>query len=89
MNPANPPKGYIPGFHDPGTFRQRKKKPISMKLFTLLRDFAISYRAFDDFGQEAYLPLVSDWDLGAAFTSASDPGKTIPSHSFLLLIALN
>lgn len=27
----------------------------------------------DDYGGEAYLPMVSDWDLSAAFLSASDP----------------
>lgn len=31
----------------------------------------------DDYGSEAYLPMVSDWDLSAAFLSASDPGKNL------------
>lgn len=25
------------------------------------------YRVFDDYGQETYLSLLSDWDLDAAF----------------------
>ncbi len=37
------------------------------------REFAISYLAKDDYGQETYLSLLSDWDLDAAFLSASDP----------------
>jgi len=47
----------------------------SLIRFTLFyRDFIINYRVLDDLGGETYLPLVSDWDLSAAFLSASDPG---------------
>ena len=31
------------------------------------REFAISYMAIDDFGEETFLALLSDWDLDAAF----------------------
>jgi hypothetical protein len=31
------------------------------------REFTVCYRAFDDYGQETYLSLLSDWDLDAAF----------------------
>ena len=37
------------------------------------RSFTISYLAKDELGQDVYLPLLSDWDLDAAFLSASDP----------------
>jgi hypothetical protein len=37
------------------------------------RDFTISYLATDDTGEEVYLSLLSDWDLDAAFFSASNP----------------
>lgn len=57
--------------HKSGRGSSKKKS----KLLRFLRDFAISYRACDDFGGQAYLPLVSDWDLSAAFASASEPGK--------------
>lgn len=30
-------------------------------------EFTVSYRAIDDYGQETYLSLLSDWDLDAAF----------------------
>ena len=33
----------------------------------------MSYLAKDDLGQDVYLSLLSDWDLDAAFFSASDP----------------
>ncbi|CAG0913289.1 unnamed protein product [Notodromas monacha] len=36
-------------------------------------DYALSYLAVDDVGEQTYLPLLSDWDLEAAFTSASEP----------------
>jgi len=37
------------------------------------RDFTISYLATDDTGEDVYLSLLSDWDLDAAFFSASNP----------------
>jgi len=37
------------------------------------RDFTISYLATDDTGEDVYLSLLSDWDLDAAFLSASNP----------------
>lgn len=36
-------------------------------------DFTLSYLARDDEGQEIYLSMLSDWDMDAAFQSASDP----------------
>jgi len=36
-------------------------------------DFTISYLATDDTGEDVYLSLLSDWDLDAAFISASNP----------------
>ncbi|KAJ1519973.1 hypothetical protein ONE63_004205 [Megalurothrips usitatus] len=46
---------------------------IIAKAFDLKGDFTVSYRAIDDYGQETYLSLLSDWDLDAAFLSASEP----------------
>ncbi|KAH0628898.1 hypothetical protein JD844_010525 [Phrynosoma platyrhinos] len=37
------------------------------------KNFAISYLGRDKQGQEAYLSLMSDWDLGMAFAGASKP----------------
>ncbi|XP_064632249.1 TBC1 domain family member 25-like isoform X2 [Lineus longissimus] len=36
-------------------------------------NFTISYLSKDDHGREVYTSLLSDWDLDAAFLSASDP----------------
>ena len=44
-------------------------------VFFSCSDFAINYRVLDDYGGETILPMVSDWDLNAAFLSASNPGK--------------
>ncbi|KAK6623571.1 hypothetical protein RUM43_009423 [Polyplax serrata] len=46
---------------------------IIAKAFDIKGDFAINYRAIDDYAQEALLPLLSDWDLDAAVLSASEP----------------
>ncbi|XP_028923031.1 TBC1 domain family member 25 isoform X1 [Ornithorhynchus anatinus] len=37
------------------------------------KNFGISYQGRDKQGQEAHLPLMSDWDLSTAFASASKP----------------
>ena len=42
--------------------------PLSRK-----KNFGISYLGRDRMGQEAYLSLLSDWDLSTAFTTASKP----------------
>ncbi|XP_058802588.1 TBC1 domain family member 25 isoform X2 [Phymastichus coffea] len=46
---------------------------ILIKAFDIKGEFTISYRAIDDYGAETYLFLLSDWDLDAAFISASEP----------------
>ncbi|XP_063838571.1 uncharacterized protein LOC135087731 isoform X2 [Ostrinia nubilalis] len=43
---------------------------ILIKAFDIKSDFTLSYRSVDDYGQEIYLPLLSDWDLDAAFLKA-------------------
>ncbi|KAK9510435.1 hypothetical protein O3M35_005224 [Rhynocoris fuscipes] len=43
------------------------------KAFDIKGEFNVCYKVFDDYGQETYLPLLSDWDLDAAFLSASEP----------------
>ncbi|CAH0404935.1 unnamed protein product [Chilo suppressalis] len=40
---------------------------ILVKAFDIKSDFTLSYRSIDEYGQEIYLPLLSDWDLDAAF----------------------
>lgn len=40
---------------------------ILAKAFDLKGDFAICYRLYDVSGHEIYMPLLSDWDLDAAF----------------------
>ncbi|XP_050453509.1 TBC1 domain family member 25 isoform X2 [Cataglyphis hispanica] len=46
---------------------------ILIKAFDIKGEFTVSYRAIDDYGSETYLFLLSDWDLDAAFISASEP----------------
>lgn len=56
---------------------------ILIKAFDIKSDFTLSYRTADDYGQEIYLPLLSDWDLDAAFL------KYVSFYfSFLLIIIL-
>lgn len=43
------------------------------RAFDIKGEFTISYLVKDDYGQETYLPLLSDWDLDAAFLSSSEP----------------
>ncbi|XP_063922526.1 TBC1 domain family member 25 isoform X2 [Zophobas morio] len=43
---------------------------ILAKAFDLKGDFAICYRLYDVNGHETYMPLLSDWDLDAAFLKA-------------------
>lgn len=40
---------------------------ILAKAFDLKGEFAICYRVYDVNGHETYMPLLSDWDLDAAF----------------------
>lgn len=44
---------------------------ILAKAFDIKGEFTICYRTFDVYGQETYLPLLSDWDLDAAFLKYS------------------
>ncbi|XP_063236515.1 translation initiation factor IF-2 isoform X3 [Bacillus rossius redtenbacheri] len=46
---------------------------ILAKAFDIKGEFTVCYKAYDDYGQETYLSLLSDWDLDAAFLSASEP----------------
>lgn len=43
---------------------------ILIKAFDIKSEFTLSYRTVDDYGQEIHLPLLSDWDLDAAFLKA-------------------
>ncbi|XP_034826272.1 uncharacterized protein [Maniola hyperantus] len=49
---------------------------ILVKAFDIKSDFTLSYRTVDDYGQEIYLPLLSDWDLDAAFLKAHNIALT-------------
>ncbi|XP_026756919.2 TBC1 domain family member 25 [Galleria mellonella] len=49
---------------------------ILVKAFDIKSDFTLSYRSVDDYGQEIYLPLLSDWDLDAAFLKAHNIALT-------------
>ncbi|CAL8080173.1 unnamed protein product [Calicophoron daubneyi] len=46
---------------------------ILSRCFNIRSDFAVSYLATDDYGEQFYLPLQSDWDLDAAILTSSDP----------------
>lgn len=43
------------------------------RAFDIRGEFTVSYLARDDEGGDAYLGLLSDWDLDAAFLSSSEP----------------
>ncbi|KAL5014536.1 hypothetical protein ScPMuIL_008806 [Solemya velum] len=43
------------------------------RAFGVKSDFTISYLAQDVSGQDVYLSMLSDWDMDAAFQTASDP----------------
>ncbi|XP_075560152.1 TBC1 domain family member 25-like isoform X1 [Dermacentor variabilis] len=43
------------------------------RAFDIQGEFTVSYLARDDEGGDAYLGLLSDWDLDAAFLSSSEP----------------
>ncbi|CAB3377490.1 Hypothetical predicted protein [Cloeon dipterum] len=58
---------------DPQITTYEVLRSILAKAFELRRDFSVSYRVIDDLGQETFLPLLSDWDLDAAFLGACDP----------------
>ncbi|XP_063529314.1 uncharacterized protein LOC134740685 isoform X1 [Cydia strobilella] len=49
---------------------------ILVKAFDIKSDFTLSYRTADDYGQEILLPLLSDWDLDAAFLKAHNIAQT-------------
>ncbi|GBP76685.1 TBC1 domain family member 25 [Eumeta japonica] len=49
---------------------------ILTKAFDIKSDFTLSYRTVDESGQEIYLPLLSDWDLDAAFLKAHNIALT-------------
>ncbi|CAG4944245.1 unnamed protein product [Colias eurytheme] len=49
---------------------------ILVKAFDIKSDFTLSYRTLDDYGLEVYLPLLSDWDLDAAFLKAHNIALT-------------
>jgi hypothetical protein len=40
---------------------------FDITVFFCSREFTVCYRTFDDYGQETYLSLLTDWDLDAAF----------------------
>lgn len=40
---------------------------ILTKAFDIKTDFTISYRLYDMYGNEMHMPLLSDWELDAAF----------------------
>ncbi|KAF8565386.1 TBC1 domain family member [Paragonimus westermani] len=74
---------------DPNITNFRLFLGILSKCFNILSDFTVSYLAADDYGEQFYLPLQSDWDLDAAILTSSDPAlrikvmvkKVSPDHS--------
>nr|XP_018912907.1 PREDICTED: TBC1 domain family member 25 [Bemisia tabaci] len=58
---------------DPAITTFEVLQSILMKAFEMRGGFTVQYSAKDDFGQETYLGLLSDWDLDAAFLNASEP----------------
>ncbi|KAF7257845.1 hypothetical protein EG68_05180 [Paragonimus skrjabini miyazakii] len=74
---------------DPNITNFRLFLGILSKCFNILSDFTVSYLASDDYGEQFYLPLQSDWDLDAAILTSSDPAlrikvmvkKISPDHS--------
>lgn len=66
---------------------------ILLRAFALTgKNFGVSYLGLDWLGREAYLALLSDWDLSTAFATASKPYlrlrvDTRPAEDSLLLEA--
>ncbi|XP_069101136.1 uncharacterized protein [Argopecten irradians] len=58
---------------DPQITSYEMLQHILASAFSIKGDFTLSYRTRDDEGQEIYLSMLSDWDMDAAFQSASDP----------------
>lgn len=58
---------------------------ILVKAFDIKSDFTLSYRSVDDYGQEIYLPLLSDWDLDAAFLKAHNIALGLRTEPCVLL----
>ena len=52
---------------DPQLTNYEVLRSLLARAFDIHADFLIQYRAEDPAGQEFYLPLLSDWDLEAAF----------------------
>ena len=48
-------------------------RSILTRAFDIQSEFALCYKKLDSTQREVYLPLTTDWDLEAAFLSASDP----------------
>ncbi|KAK4879732.1 hypothetical protein RN001_007878 [Aquatica leii] len=55
------------------------------KAFDIKGDFAISYRLYDVHGNETYMPLLSDWELDAAFLKAYNLSLASSSEPCLCL----
>ncbi|XP_045487564.1 TBC1 domain family member 25 isoform X2 [Pieris rapae] len=58
---------------------------ILIKAFDIKSDFTLTYRTIDDIGQDIYLPLLSDWDLDAAFLKAHNTALTQKTEPCVLL----
>ncbi|KAJ8970685.1 hypothetical protein NQ314_001066 [Rhamnusium bicolor] len=58
---------------------------ILAKAFDLKGDFTICYRVYDVNGHETYMPLLSDWDLDAAFLKAHNTSVVTNSEPCLCL----
>ncbi|CAH1117480.1 unnamed protein product [Phaedon cochleariae] len=58
---------------------------ILAKAFDLKGDFTISFRLYDVNGCETYMPILSDWDLEAAFLKAHNTSVTTNTEPCLCL----
>nr|XP_023022021.1 TBC1 domain family member 25 isoform X4 [Leptinotarsa decemlineata] len=58
---------------------------ILAKAFDLKGEFTICFRVYDVNGHETYMPLLSDWDLDAAFLKAHNTSVATNSEACLCL----
>ncbi|XP_077496397.1 TBC1 domain family member 25 isoform X3 [Amblyomma americanum] len=75
--------GKFEGSHGPTEHRKFSLDPqitsfevlqnLLARAFDIRGEFTVSYLARDDEGGDAYIGLLSDWDLDAAFLSSSEP----------------
>jgi len=58
---------------DPHLTSYSDLQQILIQAFSLRNSFQITYLCRDDIGEKLFLPMLTDWDLDAAFLTSSEP----------------